>query len=271
MPSRVRLAEIDLKRISEAGVRRLKDVPVTISWQFGRLAQENQEKIAALKGAYKGERCVLMANGPSLAKMDFDQIKNEFTIGLNRIYLLFDKLPFEPNFYICVNELVLEQFAPEIAALNMLKFLNWNRHQYFSAVDKNLLFVKLGMNLEDQFGLNLRRPISSGGTVTFVALQTAYYLGFKEVVIIGMDHNFFDKGTPNKTVERTVAKDQNHFHPDYFPKGSKWQLPDLRRSEFAYALAREAFEKDGRRIIDASEEGKCQVFEKRSFSSVFGA
>jgi len=262
---------MDVKRMADAGVRRLKDVPVALSWRVSKRAQENQEKIANLQNAHKGERCVLMANGPSLTRMNFEQIKDEFTIGLNRIYLLFDQLPFEPNFHVCVNELVLEQFASEIAALKMLKFLNWNRHQYFDTVDEKLMFVKLGMRLEDQFGLNLVKPISSGGTVTFVALQTAYYLGFKEVVIIGMDHNFVDKGTPNKTVERTAEKDQNHFHPDYFPKGSKWQLPDLRRSEFAYALAREAFEKDGRRIIDATEGGKCQVFEKATFDSVFGS
>ena len=270
MPSRIRLGEINVKRLAEAGMRRLKDVPIAASWQFSQLAKENREKISRLEGAYKGERCVLMANGPSLAKMDFDQIKDEYSFGLNRIYLLFDKLPFEPNFYVCVNELVLEQFAPEISQLRMMKFVNWNRKQYFNPEDEKLAFVKLGMRLGDQFGANLLKPISSGGTVTFVALQTAYYLGFKEVIIIGMDHNFVDKGTPNKTVERTASQDENHFQPNYFPKGSKWQLPDLRRSEVAYALAREAYEKDGRKIIDATEGGKCQVFEKAQFSVVFG-
>jgi 6-hydroxymethylpterin diphosphokinase MptE-like len=270
MPSRVTLGEINLKRLSAAGMRRLKDIPIAASWKFGKEAQENRQKIFPLEGAYKGERCVLMANGPSLAKMDFEKIKDEYSFGLNRIYLLFDKLPFEPDFYVCVNELVLEQFAAEISQLGMMKFINWNRHQYFDSKDEKLAFVKLGMRLGDQFGVSLQKPVSSGGTVTFVALQTAYYLGFKEVIIIGMDHNFVDKGTPNKTVERTASQDENHFHPDYFPKGSKWQLPDLRRSEVAYALAREAYEKDGRRIIDATEGGKCQVFEKAAFSAVFG-
>ncbi|MCD4672156.1 MAG: DUF115 domain-containing protein [Anaerolineaceae bacterium] len=271
MPSKARatLDEIDVKRVKEAALRRLKDIPATVSWRSSKLAQQNQERISLLEGLYWGKRCVLMANGPSLAKMDFEKIKNEYTIGLNRIYLLFDQLPFEPDFFVCVNELVLEQFSSEIAALKMLKFLNWNRRQFFDPADKNLGFVKLSMRLGDQFGSDLKKPISSGGTVTFVALQTAFYLGFKEVVIIGMDHNFVDKGTPNKVVERTSAEDQNHFHPNYFPKGSKWQLPDLRRSEVAYALAREAYEHDGRRIIDATEGGKCQVFEKIEFSAIF--
>ena len=68
-------------------------------------------------------------------------------------------------------------------------------------------------------------------------------MGFKEVIIIGLDHYFVEKGRPNKTELRTADKDESHCHPDYFPKGIKWQLPDLYRSEIAYAHARKAFEK----------------------------
>jgi hypothetical protein len=93
-------------------------------------------------------------------------------------------------------------------------------------------------------------------------------MGFDEVILIGVDHNFADKGTPNKTEVRTQERDDNHFHPDYFPKGARWQLPDLVRSELAYALARQAFEQDGRRILDATADGKCPVFEKAHFASL---
>jgi hypothetical protein len=269
MSARARLDEIDVKRIKEAVARRWKDIPDAVAWHYGQLARQNREQIFSLKDSCLGERCVLMANGPSLANMPFDRIQGARTIGMNRIYLLFDKLPFVPDVYVCVNELVLEQFSADIAALKMTKFLNWNRRQFFDPADKDLGFVKLGMGLQDRFVGDLTRPISSGGTVTFVALQAAYFLGFKEVIIIGMDHSFVEKGTPNETVKRTEEEDKSHFHPNYFPKGMKWQLPDLRRSEIAYAMAREAYEKVGRRIIDATQGGKCQVFEKAAFTSLF--
>src|SRR5262249_54292447 len=115
---------------------------------------------------------------------------------------------------------------------------------------------------------DVSHPISSGGTVTFVSLQLAYFMGFREVIVIGLDHSFAEKGIPNSTEVRQSEKDQSHCHPDYFPKGTKWQLPDLYRSEFAYALAREAFERDGRNIIDATIGGRCEVFRKESFASL---
>jgi hypothetical protein len=49
----------------------------------------------------------------------------------------------------------------------------------------------------------------------------------------------------------------------------RWQLPDLLRSELAYAEARTAFERDGRRIVDATPGGGCTVFEREDFDRLF--
>ena len=38
--------------------------------------------------------------------------------------------------------------------------------------------------------------------------------------------------------------------------------PDLANSERFYAMARNAFEADGRRILDCTVGGSCTVFEK---------
>jgi len=110
----------------------------------------------------------------------------------------------------------------------------------------------------------------SGGTVTFVTLQLAYFLGFSKFVIVGMDHRFSAKGVANATRTRTENEDKDHMHPDYFPKGVAWQLPDLHRSELAYAMARDAFAADGREVIDATVGGACTVFRKDTLESALG-
>ncbi len=210
-----------------------------------------------------------MGNGPSLGKMDLTPLQGEITFGLNRIYLLFDSMGFVPTYFVCVNELVLEQFAGEIRNLAMPKFLNWNRRKLFDANDSNASYIRLKLGLADSFSMNPTRLVCSGGTVTFVAMQLAYYMGFREVILIGVDHSFHDQGVPNKAVVRRMEHDLNHFHPEYFPKGIKWQLPDLLRSEVAYALARDAFEKAGGKVLDATVGGKCPVFKKVEFESLF--
>jgi hypothetical protein len=125
------------------------------------------------------------------------------------------------------------------------------------------------MVIKDSFQYDLTQPMVFGGTVTYVALQIAYFMGFRKVILIGLDHNYVDKGIPNRTETRSVDVDQSHFHSQYFPKGSKWQLPDLLRSELDFEIARKAYEKDGREIVDATIGGKCQIFNKVDFLSLF--
>lgn len=210
-----------------------------------------------------------MANGPSLGNMDLSPLAKEITFGLNRIYLLFERLDFKPTYFVCVNELLLEQFSDEIGQLPMPKFINWNRRKLFNMEDTSVNFIRLSLGLRDKFGQNFLHPLHSGGTVTYVALQIAYIMDFSEVIIIGLDHSFADKGTPNKVETRRSEVDVNHFHPNYFPKGSRWQLPDLRRSELAYETAREVYKNNGRKIFDATIGGNCPVFEKADFYALF--
>ena len=99
-------------------------------------------------------------------------------------------------------------------------------------------------------------------------MQLAYFLGFKQVVLIGVDHNFTTKGTPNTTITST-GDDPNHFNPGYFGKGFRWQLPDLDTSEIAYSMAKEAYQRDGREILDATVGGKLTIFPKVAFESLF--
>ena len=180
---------------------------------------------------------------------------------------MYDAWGFVPSYFVCINELVLEQFANDIAILPMPKFLNYNRRAIFreAAADDSMMFMRIGLNIKDYFSGDVTRTLASGGTVTYACLQLAYFMGFNEVILIGLDHNFVEKGTPNKTEVRTSENDESHCHPNYFPKGVKWELPDLYRSELAYATARQAYEADGRKIIDATIGGKCNVFNKMPF------
>ncbi len=94
-------------------------------------------------------------------------------------------------------------------------------------------------------------------------------MGFNEVILIGVDHSFKAPGAPNDEVISEGA-DPNHFHPDYFGKGTRWNLPDLKNSELAYTYAKSSFENDGRRIVDATIDGKLQVFPKIDYKNLIG-
>jgi len=121
---------------------------------------------------------------------------------------------------------------------------------------------------EPKFSRNITGRLWEGATVTYVALQIAFYLGFREVILIGVDHSFTTKGKPNETVI-SQGDDSNHFNPQYFGKGFRWQLPDLETSELAYRMAKEEYAKDGRKLVDATVGGKLTVFPKVDYQRLF--
>ena len=112
-----------------------------------------------------------------------------------------------------------------------------------------------------QFARDCSISIYQGHTVTFVAMQLAFHMGFKDVALIGCDHNFETKGPPNKIVV-SEGKDENHFDPNYFSGGMKWHLPDLFESEVSYTLARDVFQAYGRNIYNATEGGNLEIFQR---------
>jgi len=106
-------------------------------------------------------------------------------------------------------------------------------------------------------------------TVTYVALQLAYWMGFSKVILIGVDHNFVTKGEAHKAIAST-GDDPNHFTGGYFGKGFKWNLPDLETSELAYRMADYAYHRADREIVDCTVGGKCPIFRKSTLEVELG-
>jgi len=220
-----------------------------------------------MRNAYSGKRCFILGNGPSLASMDLGPLRSEFTFGLNRIYLMFEKMGFNTTFLVVVNAYVIEQCAEELQEKSQLTFVPW---QYRGLLHHKAAPLYYRQIHKPGFSADPTRGLWSGATVTYVAMQLAYFLGFSEVVLIGVDHHFETQGIPGKVISAQGA-DPNHFDPSYFSNGFRWQLPDLETSEYAYSLARRAFEAHGRQMYNATVGGRLEVFPRRPFESFFPA
>lgn len=259
---RVKVRELSPARVAKGVMRRLTGVPGRCSFAFSRDGTRNRKGLEALRDSHKGETCILLANGPSLANEDLRLTFQFPTFGLNRVYLGADKLNFKLDYLVCVNRLVLSQFGSEIEGVRCKKFLSWDSRTNFQAVD-DIHWLNPGLQF-NSFSKDITRGLNPAATVTFAALQIIYFMGFEKVVILGMDHSFsLKKSTiPNTTEVYNHEEDVNHFLPNYFPKGVKWETPDLVSSEHFYSIAREVYERAGRRIVDCTTKGQCEVFEK---------
>ncbi len=244
----------------------LRHLPSYAAWWLHPQGRRRAiELLAPLRGRYHGCRCVVIGNGPSLKKMDLAPLRHEFTFGLNRIYLLFEKWGFETTFLVAINRFVLEQFGDELGSTSPLKILNWSYRQPELEGERACFLETRPTTRPD--GDLLRGFYAGGGTVTNVALQAAYFMGFTEVILIGVDHSYRSQGVPNQAV-RAESEDESHFSKDYFGPGIVWQLPDLEAMERGYWHIRELFEGGRRRVLDATVGGQLEVFPKVGFEEI---
>ena len=231
------------------------------------ILRDSSDKIIQFKDKHQGQRCVIIGNGPSLNKMDLSFLKQEICFGLNKIYLGFEKWDFVPTYYVAVNHLVIEQSVEQIQKMPCPKFIS-NRGIPYLKPQEDIYFIQTYPFEEQDFSNDPTQGLKEGNTVTYVAMQLAYYMGFKTVILIGVDHNFVTQGTPHEEVT-SPGDDPNHFHPNYFGKGTKWHLPDLEGSEKFYKIAYAHFWVSDRQIIDATLDGKCTIFPKQNYQQLF--
>jgi hypothetical protein len=262
------IRDYSFDRIKRGIKNRIFDIPETLSWLLPtKISTENKKEILKFKDIHKGERCFIVANGPSLKQTDLSLLKDEYTIGMNRIYLLEEVNGFIPSYLVVADiEIQLNQFRDEYNQVKVPKFFPWEVRNKFDHF--NTYFYK--MKYKTDFSPNFTGLIGAAKSVTVVCIQLAYFMGFQEVILIGKDHSYNHKqqGVPGTRL-KSDGNENNHFIKGYYKPGMKWSIPNYIEEEISYQFARDYFEKNNRKILDATINGKLTVFEKIDYYSLF--
>lgn len=220
--------------------------------------RSSRDLLLSLKDSQTGATGVILCNGPSLNQTELEAIGDAPTILMNRGYLLWNRLPAPPTLLCISADLVIEQYEPEISALDVPLILSKKHLRYTARRDKSA-FLQPSRNWG--FATEIGLQLHLGYTVTYWALQMAYHLGWSKAIIVGMDHRYDQTGDPTKEVT-TRGNDANHFDPNYFQDGARWLLPALEMNEYSYRLANSAFRADNREIVDCTVNGACHIFRR---------
>ena len=194
---------------------------------------------------------------------------------MNSIYLNEEKMGFLPNHYVIEDRFVAEDRADEVNAMKGPQKWFGNYLQYcLSGDDVNWINVRMRYDQHKNFPFfsqDIARQAWTGGSVTYICMQLAYYLGVKTLYLVGFDHHYViphDAKIEGLDIT-SQSDDPNHFHPDYFGKGYRWHDPMVDRMELGYKKAGLFFERDGRRIFNATAGGKLECFERVDFRNLF--
>lgn len=256
--------------------------------------------LSKFRNRYRGQRCFIMGNGPSLNKMDLNQLNGEIVFACNAVFLLFDRIKWRPAFHTCVDTRAIRDRAPEI---NQMLDSNPAMTGFYPAVlqlhdgsgrkfnGKEVIFPgpnryyfneignKESHHTETMFSLDADDYMVQPYTVSITMLQLSVYMGFSEVYLIGCDTNYNVMSTVKQEGRKindiglllTSACDDdcNHFDPRYFGKGREWHNPQVSQMVNHYRWAKLAVRRTGTRIFNATAGGQLEVFPRIDFNSLF--
>jgi FkbM family methyltransferase len=279
----------------EAGLPPLTDRDAYLSWAAAREqfyrdngpvppTDRDLARLASLKNKYVGERIFILGNGPSLNRTPLDKLEREFTFGVNRIYLLFDRISWRPTFYTTVDWRVAPDCRDEINALDGMTFFFPERFRGLLREGEDIFWYWHNTSEDPKergFSRDLTRGTRGAGSVTGSAIQIAFHLGFDPIYLIGVDASYkvlstveqagedrFGTGVKLELVS-TKDDDPNHFDPTYFGKGRRWHDPNVKRMIEGYEQCREGVRGTGRKIINATVGGQLEVFPRVDFNDLF--
>ena len=184
--------------------------PLIYSIRDRKVLSQNTE----LKNKYVGQRCFIIGGGPSIADIDLAQLRSEQTFVVNQ----FDKNSqynvLKPKFHVFIDTAYFaedtpywhEQFKNKDQSISpsTTLLINVGAKQF---VEKNGMFkghklYYIGMQgimgRYFDFNIDISKYVPWPKNSILLCLMTAAYMGFKEIYLLGCEHNFLEHIKPGK-------------------------------------------------------------------------
>lgn len=259
------------QHLSELDVRAPQDVQPII----------NRNEI--YRNTHAGQRLFILCCGPSIQQMDLTVLRNEVTMAVHGFYLHKDIKIIRPQYY--CNAPFHYGADWELDYVKEVKKYIGNSHYFYGITDKKMIETS-GVYDEEEVNYywygsdsllyeeidfcNGIMPIQS---VSILCIQLALYMGFKEIYLLGTEHdtivtnkythfyNYFDSiDSPNNGETDPQGNMNNTFGYMLRCTYTLWEQ---------YKVLKKLADKKGVKIYNATPAGVLDVFERVDFEALW--
>lgn len=242
------------------------------------------KKNLALRNIHNGERCFILATGPSIKHQDLKLLRGETCIAVSNFFVHPDYAIIDPKYYCIapyhppITEDAWQKWMDEIEkgtrdAKMFFGITDINRNEARGRFKNRDLFYLCFGGLWDRklpHNVEISRTIPRPQSVTIMALYIALYMGFKEIYLLGCDHDWL-----------LHINDSRHFYPEKSHAMVKsgydeWFQEDLEEQFQAYITLwrqykgiREIANRNGAQIFNATEGGLLDIFPRVTYETLF--
>ncbi len=233
-----------------------------------QLCRSTYNEFTSYRGKYTGQRCFIVANGPSLRMEDLDKLSanGEISFGMNRIYMLYDRTQWRPTFYLTQDPTVIRSCYGEMKecvkeSVMFVKVPGEPKYDLPGAIYFDMDYNNSEKNISPNFYDGSNCLFADGRSVSYTALQLAVYMGFTTIYLIGADCYY---STDNKKINKDSYPDKRMYD-----EKKVGMPPNIEYMFTAYRSAQSFAENHGVKIYNATRGGKLEVFKRVDFDDLF--
>lgn len=224
------------------------------------------------KNKHKGERCFILGTGPSLRDIDTTFLKNEVIFGLNYLYKgnIINKVKIK---YYCLYDDIFHgkniSDSKEIFALlpNTTFFVRTKAFKNFKKaklLSDNVLYQACNLfQFGDLIRVDMTKNMTAPYNVVLGCIQTAIYMGFKEIYLLGCDFNSF----ATLKVEHFYDDNKHESPSRHMSLGYEMKFYSL-VAYHHYALEKYA-NKNGIKIFNITHNSLLDAYERKNYQDMF--
>jgi hypothetical protein len=245
------------------------------------------EKNADVHNRHLGKRCFILGNGPSVKSLDLLRLKGEVVISVSNGYLHSDFVEFKPLYH-CVPQITYGQMTTE----DVIKWFSEMHEKLGNAVlfmneteaglvreqglfpGRKLHFLAMRESFDEMTMrqiVDVTAPVPRAQSVPVMAIMIAMYMGFTEVVLLGMDHDHFKDGKYTYAFDLGVQKDKDQSVAADGQVKTSWydDFQSLARLWRQYRVLGEIAKANGVKIVNATPGGELDEFERVPYQTLF--
>ena len=228
------------------------------------------------KNIHKGERCFIIANGPSIKTQDLKLLKDEICLSVNNGFVHPDYEIYNPLYH-CLPQIEDQYSENKIKWLIEMDKGILNAHLFTSVGNKkdiedndlfknraNYIYFKGDINSLKE--IDLTKNVPPIRTVPHICILVAIYMGFEQIYLLGCDHDWvlhFGKSTH-------FYKEGEHILKEVWPTGQFEEY--LKRTLLNwnwYNKIKLYSEEHNIEIYNATKGGLLDVFPRIEYESIF--
>ena len=237
-------------------------------------------KNVELNRIYNNKRCFIIGNGPSTNSQDLKLLKDEFTFVVNSFFRFKDYEAVHPKFYCLIDPAYFEgsetfvKYFIEIEKkvhldtvfffpIQSKKFMD--KHNLLSNNKKYYLLMKSKFEEDLNFNSNIDGNIPGLQCVTLACLIVSIYMGFKEIFLLGCEHNWLSFRIP-ATAPHFYSEDYSNFKVKF---SYEEEITDVLKLFKSYRLLKQKF--SNVKIYNCTPNSFLDVFNYKIYLDIIDA